>query len=85
MESNVELGFRKGVGRFTDRMFVRISGLIPTVGGAKEREIKIFRGDTVSEATAVTDLVVVEALRMSNSLCEAFEEPPYMARVRKKK
>ena len=41
-------------------------------------------GGTLSEATAVTELVVVEALRMSNSSCEAFEEPPYISGVRKK-
>ena len=75
---------RKSVGQFTDKMFVNISGLIPTVKRAKERPIQ-SRGDTVSEATAVTELVVVEALRMSNSLCKASEEPPYMARVRRKK
>ena len=75
---------REGVGRFTCKIFVRISDSIPTVEGAVERPTQ-SRGDTVSEAAAVTELVVVEALRMSNSLCEAFEEPPYMAGVRKKK
>ena len=75
---------RKGVGRFTCKMFVRISDSIPTVEGAVERPIQSC-GGTVSEATAVTGLVVVEALRMSNSLCESFEEPPYMAGLRKKK
>ena len=64
-------------------MFVRISDSIIIVEGAIERPMQ-SRGDTVSEATAVTELVVVEALRMSNSLCEAFEEPPYMAGVREK-
>ena len=75
---------RKGVGRFTCKMFVRISDSVIIVEGAKDRPIQ-SGGDTVSEATAVTELVVVEALRMSNSLCEAFEEPPYMAGVREKK
>ena len=65
---------RKSVGLFTCKMFVRISDSIPTVEGAIERPIQ-SRGDTISEATAVTELVVVEALRRSNSLCEAFEEP----------
>ena len=77
-----EAAVRKG--RFTFEMFVRFLGSIPTVvGGATERPIQSC-GGTVSEATAVTELVVVEALRMSNSLCEAFEEPPYISVVRKK-
>ena len=75
---------RKGVGRFTSKMFVRISDSVIIVEGAIERPMQ-SRGDTVSEATAVTELVVVEALRMSNSLCEAFKEPPYMAKVRERK
>ena len=58
---------RKGVGRFTCEMFVRISDLVPTVEGAIERPIQSC-GDTPNEATAVTELVIVEALRMSNSL-----------------
>ena len=75
---------RKGVGQFTCKMFVRISDSISTVEGAVERPIQSC-GGTVSEATAVTGLVVVEALRMSNSLCESFAEPPYMAGLRNKK
>ena len=75
---------RKGVERSTDKMFVRISGSIPTVEEVEERPIQ-SRGSTISEATAVTELVVVKALRMSNSLCETIEEPPCMAGVRKKK
>ena len=46
------------------------------------------RGNTVSEATATTEPVVVEAMRMSNSLCEAMGEPPLDMpgiRIRKKK
>ena len=45
------------------------------------------RGNTVSEATATTEPVVVEAMRMSNSLCEAMGEPPLDMpgiRIRKK-
>ena len=76
---NSRAAVRKGAaGRFTDKTFARISGLIPTVEGAEERPIQ-SRGGTVSEATAVTELVVVEALRMSNLLCEAIGEPLYMA------
>ena len=74
----------KGVERFIDKMLVRISGSIPTMGEAEERPIQ-SRGGIVSEATAITELVVVEALRMSNSLCKAIEEPPYMAGVRNKR
>ena len=48
---------RKGV-RFTCKMFVRISDSIPTVEGAIEGPIQSC-GDTVSKATAVTELVVV--------------------------
>ena len=33
------------------------------------------RGGAVSEVTATTELVVVEALRMSNSLWEAMRKP----------
>ena len=85
---SVQIGVRRGAAvrkgvRFTCKMFVRISDSIPTVEGAIEGPIQSC-GDTASEATAVTELVVVEALRMFNSLCEAFEEPPYMARVREK-
>ena len=72
------------VRRFTGKTFVRIFGLIPTVEGAEERPVQ-SRGGTVSEATAVMELVVVEALRMSNSLCEAIGEPPYMAGARKRR
>ena len=72
------------VRRFTSKTFVRISGLIPTVEGAEERPVQ-SRWGTVSEATAVTELVVVEALRMSNSLCETIGEPPYMAGARKRR
>ena len=66
-------------------MFVRFSGSIPTV---EERAIEMpiqSCSVTVSEATAVTELVVVKALRMFNSLFEAFEEPPYISGVRNKK
>ena len=48
---------RKGVERSTDKMFVRISCSIPTVGEVEERPIQ-SRGSTISEATAVTELVV---------------------------
>ena len=75
---------KSAIGRFIGKTFVRISGLIPTVAGAGERPAQ-FRGCTVSEATAITELVVVEALRMSNSLCEAIGDPPLdMAGVRKR-
>ena len=50
------------------KKFVRFSGSIPTVAeGAIETPIQSC-GDTVSGATAVTGLVVVEALRMFNPL-----------------
>ena len=65
-------------------MFVRILDSILTVEeGAIEGPIESC-GGMVSEVTAVTGLVVVEALTMSNSLCETFEEPRYMG-VRGKK
>ena len=51
-----------------NKKFVRFSGSIPTVAeGAIETPIQSC-GDTVSGATAVTELVVVEALRMFNPL-----------------
>ena len=84
VRSGVKHGAAVRKDRFTCKMFVRISDSIPTVEeGAIERPIQSC-GGTVSEATTVTELVAVEALRMSNSLCEAFEEPPYMAGVRRK-
>ena len=55
-------------GRFSLKMFVRFSGSVLTVAeGAIETPIQSC-GDTVSGATAVTELVVVEALRMLNPL-----------------
>ena len=86
---SVQGGVKHGVavrkGRFSCKMFVRFSGSVPTVEeGAIEMPIQSC-GDTRSEATAVTELVVVEALRMFNLLCEAFGEPPYISGVRKKK
>ena len=52
----------------TKKTFVRFSGSIPTVTeGAIETPIQSC-GDIVSGATAVTGLVVVEALRMFNPL-----------------
>ena len=55
-------------GRFFKKKFVRFSGSIPTdAEGAIETPIQSC-GDTVSGATAVTGLVVVEALRMFNPL-----------------
>ena len=75
---------KSAIGRFTGKTFVRISGLIPTVARSGEKPVQ-FRGGTVSEATAITELVVVEALRMFNSLCEAIGEPPLdMVGVRKR-
>ena len=62
------------VERATGKTFVRISGFIPIVRGPGDRPVQI-RGETVSEATAITELVVVEAPRMPNSLCEAMGEP----------
>ena len=85
MRSGVKHGAAVRKGRFTFKMFVRFSDSIPTVvGGAIERPIQSC-GGTVSEATAVTELVVVETLRMSDLLYEAFEKPPYISGVRKKK
>ena len=84
VQSRVKYGSAVRKGRFICKMFVRFSDSIPTVEeGAIERPIQSC-GGTISEATAVTELVVVEVLRMSNSLCEAFEEPPYMVGVRGK-
>ena len=75
---------KSAIARFTGKTFVRISGLIPTVARSGEKPVQ-FRGGTVSEATAITELVVVEALRMFNSLCEAIGEPPLdMVGVRKR-
>ena len=84
VRSGVKHGTAVRKGWFTCKMFVRFSVSIPTVvEGAIERPTQSC-GGPVSEATAVTGLVVVEALRMSNSLCEAFEESPYMMGVRGK-
>ena len=66
---------KSAVERSAGETFVRIFGCIPTVGGARGRPVQT-RGGAVSEATAITELVVVEALRMFNSLCEAMGEPP---------
>ena len=61
-------------------MFVRFLGSIPTVAmGEIEMPIQSC-GATVGGATAVTELVVVKALRIFSSLCEA-EEPPYVSGV----
>ena len=84
VQSGVKHGAAVRKGRFICKMFVRFSDSISAVEeGAIERPIQSC-GGTISEATAVTELVVVEALRMSNSLCEAFEEPPYMVGEREK-
>ena len=84
VRSGVKHGTAIRKGRFTCKMFVRFSVSIPTVvEGAIESPIQSC-GGTVSEATAVTGLVVVEALRMSNLLCEAIEKSPYMMGVRGK-
>ena len=84
VQSGVKHGSAVRKGRFICKMFARFSDSIPTVEeGAIERPIQSC-GCTISEATAVTELVVVEVLRMSNSLCEASEEPPYMVGVRGK-
>ena len=78
VQGGVKHGAAVRKGRFSCKMFVRFSGSIPTVEeGAIEMPIQSC-GDTVSEATAVTELVVVEALITFNSLCEAFEKPPYI-------
>ena len=75
---------KTSIERFIGKTFVRIFGLVPTVAGAGEKPVQ-FRGGTVGEATAITELVVVEALRKSNSLCEAIGQPPLdMAGVRKR-
>ena len=66
---------KSAVERSAGEMFVRISDCIPTVGEAGVRPVQA-RGGAVSEATAITELVVVEALRMPNSLCEEMGEPP---------
>ena len=50
--------------RATGKAFVRISGCI------QHKPVQA-RGGAVSEATATTESVVVEALRMSNLLCDA--------------
>ena len=57
------------VERATGKASVRYSGCI------QHKSVQA-RGGAVSEATAMTESVVVEALRMSNSLCEAMGEPP---------
>ena len=56
------------VERATGTTSVRIFGCI------QHKSVQA-RGGAVSEATATTESVVVEALRMSNSLCEAMGEP----------
>ena len=56
------------VERSAGKTFVRISGFISTVGGAGDRSVQA-RGGTVNEATAITELVVVEELRMFYSCC----------------
>ena len=56
------------VERATGRASVRISGCI------QHKPVRA-RGGAVSEATAVTESVVVEVLRMFNSLCETMGEP----------
>ena len=84
MRSGVRHGAAVRKGRFTCKMFVRISDSIPTVrAGAIEGPIQSC-GGIVSEAAAVTGLVVFKALRMSSSLCEAFEEPRYIGVKRNK-
>ena len=63
------------VERATGTTLVRISGFILIVRELGDRPVRT-RGDTVSETTAITELVVVEALKMSNSVCKAIGEPP---------
>ena len=65
MSSSAECGC--AVERATGKASVRISGCI------QHKSVQA-RGGAVSEATAMTESVVVEALRMSNALCEAMEE-----------
>ena len=53
---------------FYEKMFVRLSDSVPTAAeGAIEAPIQSC-GGTVSGATAVTELVVVEVLRKFNPL-----------------
>ena len=70
--------------RATSKTFVRISGFIAAVRRLGGRSVQT-RGDTVSEATAIMELVVVEALRISNSLREATRKPPLGMSGKKKK
>ena len=60
--------------RATGKTSVRISECIAAVRRLGGRLVQTREG-TVSEATAITELVVVEALRISNSLCKAMGEP----------
>ena len=60
--------------RATGKTFVRLSDCKAAMGGLEGRSVQTRR-DTVSKATAITELVVVEALRISNSMCEAMGEP----------
>ena len=73
------LGMPSGcaVERATGKALVRISGCI------QHKSVQAY-GGAVSEATATAKSVVVEALRMSNSLCEAMWEPSRRAGSAKK-
>ena len=72
------LGMSSGcaVERAAGKAFVRIYGCSTQI-------CRSPRG-AVSEATATAESVVVEALRMSNSLCEAMGEPSRRAGSKKK-